>query len=211
MSLESNNPSPPMVDEAEPREGASPMPVLLIGLFALLAFWGMTHLEDDGGGFSAKVYFPYGNDDELAKAQFHDPQEEFRLKGAKIFAMNCSPCHQNSGMGVPGQFPPLAGSDWVNAKSANRVVRIVLDGLNGPLVVNGQPFTTSAQMTPFKDTLVSDDDVAAVLSFVRSNKDWHNDAPDVSPALVKNIRDQVKAHAGPFSPDELLKVPLEEK
>jgi len=46
---------------------------------------------------------------------------------------------------------------------------------------------------------------------VRSNKDWHNDASDVSPDLVKTIREKVKAQAGPFTPEELLKVPLDEK
>ena len=55
------------------------------------------------------------------------------------------------------------------------------------------------------------EDIAAVLTFVRSNKDWHNDAPDVTPDLVKSLREKVKAQAGPFTPDELLKVPLDEK
>jgi mono/diheme cytochrome c family protein len=205
MSPEPSQISTQTLDEAEPQAGRSPTPILLIGLFALLAFWGMTHIDTQGGGFAAKVYFPIGDGAQLEAAQFHDPAAEFRLRGAKIFSANCAACHQASGMGLPGQFPPLAGSDWVNAKTANRVARIVLYGLNGPLVLNGQPFNTSAQMVPFKDSL-SDEDIAAVLTFVRSNKDWHNDAPAVTPEMVKSIRDKVKTHVGPFNPADLTKL-----
>jgi mono/diheme cytochrome c family protein len=113
-------------------------------------------------------------------------------------------------LGAPGQFPPLVHSDWVNAATPNRVIRIVLCGLQGPLVLNGQPFSTAAQMTPFRDSK-TDQEIADILTFVRSNKDWQNTASDVSPEEVAKIRDAVKPHPNTFTPDELLKVPLEDK
>jgi mono/diheme cytochrome c family protein len=199
-----------MPDEAEPQAGRSSTPILLIGLFALIAYWGMVHLDTTGGGFSGNVYYPYGDGVQVESAQFHDPRTDMLLRGKRVFLANCSPCHQNTGLGLPGQFPPLAGSDWVNAKTPNRVVRIVLCGLQGPLTLNGQPFTTSAQMTPFRDTLPNDEDIAAVLSFVRSNKEWNNSASDVTPDQVKAIREKVKSHGPQFTPDELTKVPENE-
>jgi mono/diheme cytochrome c family protein len=206
MSEEANHTLPMAGEETEPAADSTPAPVLLIGLMALLVFGGMIYLDNHSGGFDGHVYYPYKDLVQLNDAQFHDPHEDFINHGRQLFMVNCAACHQNSGMGIPGQFPYLVGSDWVNYKTPNRVVRIVLDGLQGPLVLNGQPFATSAQMTPFQATF-NDNDIAAILSFVRSNKEWNNTASDVSPDLVKSIRAKVASHVGPFSPDELLKVP----
>jgi mono/diheme cytochrome c family protein len=206
MSEESNQSLPASGEIAEPREDLSPAPVLLIGLLALLAFGGMIYLDNHGGGFQPQVYYPYKDLPEVEAAQQHDPRTDLINHGRVLFIANCAACHQNNGLGLPGQFPPLVGSDWVNAKTPNRIIRFVLDGFQGPLVLNGQPFTTAAQMTPFKDTL-KDEDIAAILSFVRSNKDWNNTASDVAPDLVKTIRGKVASHAGPFSPDEVSKIP----
>ena len=49
------------MDDAEPQAGWSPTPILLIGLFALLVFWGFVYLENHGGGFKGQVYSPYMN------------------------------------------------------------------------------------------------------------------------------------------------------
>jgi nitrite reductase (NO-forming) len=205
MSEETNHTLPMTGEDAEPRADWSPAPVLLIGLMALLAFGGMLYLDNHGGGFDSRVYYPYHDFAEVDGAQVHNPHDDFINHGRQLFMANCSACHQNSGLGTPGQFPPLVGSDWVNAKTPNRIIRFVLCGFQGPLVLNGQPFTTSAAMTPFRGTL-SDDDVAAILSFVRSNKDWNNSASDVDPALVKSIRAKVANHPGTFSPEEVSKV-----
>jgi mono/diheme cytochrome c family protein len=205
MSEEANHALPMASEETEPRADWSPAPVLLIGLMALLVFGGMVYLNNHGGGFDARVYFPYKDFAELDAAQFHDPHEDFINHGRQLFMVNCSVCHQPSGMGVPGQFPPLVASDWVNFKTPNRIIRFVLCGFQGPLVLNGQPFATSAQMSAFRSSL-SDDDIAAILSFVRSNKEWNNSASDVSPDLVKTIRAKVATHLNSFSPDEALKV-----
>jgi len=202
MSLETNKPASLTMDDAEPQAGWSPTPILLIGVFALLVFWGFVYLENHGGGFSGQVYSPYVNYAALDADQpphVVDP----KVMGAKIFSGSCAACHQANGMGLPGQFPPLAGSDWVNAKGPSRIIRAVLNGLTGPIKVKGQDFSNT--MVPWN--AMNDEQIAAVLTFVRSNKDWGNDAPAVTPEQVKAIRDKIKGHDAAFTPDELLKLP----
>ena len=61
-------------------------------------------------------------------------------------------------------------------------------------------------MVPWKDTL-SDEEIAAVLTFVRQNKAWGNDAPAVTPEQVKAVREKTARHSTSWFPDELLKIP----
>jgi mono/diheme cytochrome c family protein len=114
----------------------------------------------------------------------------------------CVACHMANGQGQAGVFPPLAGSDWVNEKDPGRMIRIVLRGLQGTgLKVNGKPFDTGSQMIPW-DSL-SDEDLAAVITFVRGNHDWGNNAPPVTPEQVKAIREKVANHRQQFTPEEI--------
>ena len=57
------------MNEAEPKSEWSPVPTLLIGLFALLIYWGMVYLDNHGGSFDARVYPPYGSLTELQASQ----------------------------------------------------------------------------------------------------------------------------------------------
>ncbi|HEY6167065.1 MAG TPA: cytochrome c, partial [Verrucomicrobiae bacterium] len=106
-------------------------------------------------------------------------------------------------MGKPGQFPPLVGSEWVNAKGANRVIPIPLFGLTGPIVVKGQEWNQS--MTAMGGSL-SDSDIAAALSYVRNS--WGNKAPFVTPEQVKAVRAELGNH-GPMTAEDLKKRPEE--
>jgi mono/diheme cytochrome c family protein len=203
MTSEPNQPASIAADEAEPKAGSLPAPILLIGLFALIAFWGLTYLENHAGGFDASVYMPYESADAETierPAVVVDP----KVLGQRIFMANCSVCHQGTGLGQPGTFPPLAGSEWVNAKSPTRVIRIVLNGLTGPIKVKDQAFNNT--MVSWKPVL-NDTQIAAVLTFVRGNKEWGNDAPAVPPEEVAAMREKVKARDNAFTPDELLKLP----
>jgi len=85
------------------------------------------------------------------------------------------------------------------------MIRIVLQGFAGPgLKVKGQPFNTASSMVPWNG--LSDDDLAAVITFVRGNKEWGNTAPSVTPEQVHAIRGKVTGHPLPFSPDEIEKI-----
>lgn len=98
--------------------------------------------------------------------------------GVKIFATNCASCHQASGKGQPGVFPPLAGNIVVTGSPA-QVIHIVKDGLSGKIVVAGT--TYNGQMPAWKGTL-SDSDIAGVITYIRSS--WGNHAGPVTTAQV---------------------------
>jgi mono/diheme cytochrome c family protein len=124
------------------------------------------------------------------------------VNGQRVYMTYCSVCHQVTGQGLPGQFPPLAGSEWVMTQSPNRMIRLALDGIQGPITVKGQNF--NGAMPPWRE-LLTDADIAAVLTYVRGNKNWGNSASAVTPEQVKTVRDKVAARPA-WAPDELLQV-----
>jgi mono/diheme cytochrome c family protein len=204
MSLESNHPSQPADGDSLPKAGTAGAPIFLIGLAALLAYLGMVYVGNHGGDFEPQVYAPYASWDSVSN-DWPQVVEDPQIKMGREVFKNCAACHQANGQGMAGQFPPLAGSDWINNKSPNRIIRIVLNGLQGPLVVNGQPFPTAAAMLAWKANL-SDEQIAAVLTYVRGKKDWGNNAPPVSPDEVKAIRAKLNGKDGYFAPDDLMKL-----
>ena len=128
-------------------------------------------------------------------------------RGKTVYMQVCFACHQPTGMGLPNMFPPLAGSDWVKAKKADRMIRIVLHGLNGPVQVNGVPFTTPAPLMPPQGAALSDAQIADVLTYVRA--EFGGGASAVTPDEVKAIREAEKARAAMWTEAELLKIPAE--
>jgi mono/diheme cytochrome c family protein len=183
-----------------------PVPVLLIALLVALLFWADLYVLHNGGdvngskgAFPAMVYFPFKTYAEIPKLG-EDPE-----KGGKIYALYCSVCHQPTGLGVPAEGkPPLAGSDWVNEEGPNRIIRIILNGLQGPITVSGQQFNQGTAMPPWRDNL-SDADIAAVATYIRST--WGNKATPVKPEQAKEIRDATAGRTAPYSPQELLGLP----
>ncbi len=84
--------------------------------------------------------------------------------GKTLYMGTCSTCHQVDGKGIVGVFPPLAGSDFLMANE-RRSVEIVLNGLTGPVVVNGASY--NSVMPPMSQ--LNDDEVANILTYVRNN------------------------------------------
>ena len=101
-------------------------------------------------------------------------------RGKKVFLSACFACHLQEGQGLPGVFPPLAGSDYL-LTDKERAVRTVLKGLNGPITVNGKPYNNVMPPQEF-----TDDQVADVLTYVMNT--WGNSAGTVSADEVKRIR-----------------------
>ena len=100
--------------------------------------------------------------------------------GKRLFGTICAACHQPTGMGIPTRFPPLAGSDFLNADK-NRAVRVLIRGLQGELVVNGQHFNNSMPSFP-----LGDQDIADALTFVYNS--FGNSGKSVSADEVRRIR-----------------------
>lgn len=128
-------------------------------------------------------------------------------RGKTTYMAVCFACHQPTGLGLPNMFPPLAGSDWVKAKKADRLIRIVLHGLNGPVQVNGVPFTTPAPLMPPQGAALSDQQIADVLTYVRA--EFGGGASEVTVDQVKAIREAEKARAAMWTEAELLKIAVE--
>ena len=99
-------------------------------------------------------------------------------RGEKLYAANCSACHQASGEGVPSAFPPLKGSPVVNRDDATKQMHVVLDGLQGARV-GGVVYGNA--MPPFGETL-GDADIADIVDYVRSS--WGNHGKPVTAAQV---------------------------
>jgi mono/diheme cytochrome c family protein len=95
----------------------------------------------------------------------------WKAQGAQVFGNYCSPCHQLTGQGLPGVFPPLAGSATVKSTDPSEHLRTILQGLHGK-TIGGVAYT--AAMPPFGPQL-NDAEVAAVVNHERSS--WGNEAP----------------------------------
>ena len=102
--------------------------------------------------------------------------------GKRLFTSICAACHQPTGKGLPNVFPPLAGSDYLNADK-NRAIGIIIRGRHGEVVVNGMKFNNSMPSFP-----LSDQDVANVLTYVYNS--FGNSGLEVTPEEVKSVRAQ---------------------
>jgi len=125
------------------------------------------------------------------------PQNGESASGPDVFAQNCAACHGRGGRGVPGAFPPLAGSEWVTAK-ADTPIRIVLHGLEGRIQVAGRSFNG---VMPAFGARLTDQELAAVLSYIRSA--WGNGAAAVPPRSIAQVRRSDAGRIQAMSPDEL--------
>jgi mono/diheme cytochrome c family protein len=131
------------------------------------------------------------------------PKEETAYdRGRKVYATNCASCHQASGSGVAGQYPPLAGSEWVTG-SDERLGLILLYGMSGPVTVKGQKYSGANQMPPWAS--IGEQKIADVLTFIRS--EWGNKASEVTAAGLKDLKSRHPGRTAPSTEEELLKIP----
>ncbi|HVY71347.1 MAG TPA: cytochrome c [Verrucomicrobiae bacterium] len=192
-------------DSAEPTTGRAAAPLWLPAVFGVLFYWGTMYMDANGGGFNDQVYGSFASVKEVEAAQPKTAGGDYNKAMAEtVFSQSCILCHQADGMGRAGLAPPLVGSEWVQAKGPNRIIRIVLNGLGGTIKVKDQEWTGLA-MTPFGGAF-NDQQIAAVISHVRARKDWGNNASIVTPEQVAAIRAKV-GERGPWTPEELEKVP----
>ena len=132
--------------------------------------------------------------------------ETQKQAGQQTYMMVCFACHQPTGLGLLGMFPPLANSDWITTKKPDRLIRVALHGLTGPITINGKPFPTPAPIMPAQGML-TDEQVANVLTYIRNT--FGNVASAVSPSEVTAIRTAEAARVTPWTEAELLQIPAE--
>jgi mono/diheme cytochrome c family protein len=129
-------------------------------------------------------------------------EEQARFEhGKQVYALTCAACHQPTGLGLEGLAPPLVDSEWAQGP-ADRVIRIVLQGLTGPISVNGVPYRMEMPALP----TLSDADIASVLTYVRRQPDWEHTASPVDEAAVAKVREQTKARLVLWTAKELSEV-----
>ena len=104
----------------------------------------------------------------------------------------CYTCHQPNGKGISGQFPPLAGSDWVLGDK-ERLIKISIHGLMGEIVVNGVKYNNVMAPPGIPPGSLTDEQIADVLTFIRN--EWGNSASAVSPSEVASVRSTVQDRA----------------
>jgi mono/diheme cytochrome c family protein/glucose/arabinose dehydrogenase len=125
--------------------------------------------------------------------------------GREVYSRDghCVTCHQSTGEGVAGIYPPLKTSEWV-AGDSDRLIKIVLQGLMGEIVVNGQTYRgdTTPPMPGFAGML-TDQEVAGVLTYTRSFLETPGEP--VAASRVKEIREQLKGRQEFYKVEELLK------
>jgi len=119
--------------------------------------------------------------------------------GEQVFTTVCAACHQANAQGIAGAFPPLANSNWVN-EDPETPIRIVIEGLSGPVKVNGADFNSMMPPPPGLD----DEKIANVLTFVRSN--FGNKSSAITKDQVAAVRSSLAGRTTPFTADELSKV-----
>ncbi len=149
-----------------------------------------------------------------AEEREYGPTRALTASEAKVYALgkevfhrdaHCATCHQSSGVGTPGVYPPLnvAGNPWL--ADDERLIKVVLKGLWGPLDIGGQRFGPANGVPPMLGFagMLSDDEAAAVLSYVRQS--FGNDLPFVRPEQVARVRAATKDRADFYMVEELMR------
>ncbi len=164
-------------ESAEPHERTQPMPLLAALVTIVMVLFGVAYLF-----FSE----PFGNaelGDRRTVADLSAPPAGAagiagtKADGKALFASNCVACHQATGKGLPGVFPPLDGSEWVRSED-HVLVNILLHGISGEIEVSGSSY--KGMMPSFKQ--LGDAEIAAVTSFIRGQ--WSNTGKPITAEQV---------------------------
>ncbi len=182
-------------ENPDPHEQANPVPRLVLALLVLLIAFGIGYIATSDVDTPAA----WGDGRQpLELAGTRKAAAATGANGAALYASLCVACHQASGQGLPGVFPPLAGSEWVNGQPGTAAA-IVLHGVTGPIQVKGQ--TYNGAMPTFGQQL-GDAEIAALLTHLRTQ--WGNAAPAVSAETVAKARADHKDRTTPFAGEKEL-------
>ena len=186
-----------MREKEEPQEGFSPVPIFLMFIFAALCFWGGVYLVEHSGGYRWDAYSP----DFDPNAGAPKPIEITLFdRGAKVYRNQCAQCHQADGNGVLGVYPPLVASNWVTGHP-QVVSRILINGLNGPIVVKGSNYNGNMPAFGSSGLALSDKDIAGVITYIR--QEWGNSASDVTVATIAEYSDLYAGRSVPWQAADL--------
>ena len=177
-------------EKGDPNESNRPLPWFLVMSLGAMAMWGAFYIYSTPSGEDSA----FGDQRTVASLR---PQVVLAgavtaIDGKQLYGAKCAACHQGSGLGVAGVFPPVAASEWVIGDE-KILTNILLHGVNGEMIVKGN--TYKGAMPAWKS--LSDDELAAVLTYIRS--DWGNAAPPIKAETIKNQRELTKARTEPYA------------
>jgi mono/diheme cytochrome c family protein len=194
--------SQPKTSDSQPGVERSTLPIWIVVLTLVLIFLGGLWFDQHSGWFASQVYAPYTSTDELDAYQPKSGAAAALARGKVVYEQVCGICHGVDGLGKPGQAPPLAGSEWVNAKGFNRLAHIPLMGLSGNLQVEGKDWNMSMAAM---GAALPDADLAGVLSYIRSS--WGNKGSAITADDIHAIRAALGGHAAPMSGEQMKTMP----
>lgn len=142
-------------------------------------------------------------DEKILASHLNDEELKVFVQGKKIYETEgyCITCHQEAGTGLQqAGYPTLAGQEWVLGDQ-ERLIKLTLHGLYGPLDIMGNHYEGQVPMMAFKG-LLNDDEIAAVLTYVRNA--FGNKASVIDSQKVKEVREATKDRNGFYTPQELL-------
>lgn len=182
-------------EKSDPKENVRAVPYFLMMLISAIAMWALNNIFSTPSGELTE----YGDQRTVADLR---PAVltggASKVDGKQIYSGKCAGCHQASGAGVAGVFPPLVGSEWVTGNE-KILTNILLHGINGEIEVNEKHY--KGVMPAWG--MLSDDEIAGVLTYIRS--DWGNASPPVTSATVKTQREATKDQQGPYEGGRALK------
>ena len=154
------------------------------GSLATLTVAGEENLEIYSGKQEDKVYLPEGSaakpvEGKVVPTKPAKDKATRISRGEGVYKDNCAACHQPDGVGIPGAFPPLAKSDYL--EDQKKTIEAVVSGLSGKLIVNGKEFNG---VMPAWD--LSDEDVANVLTYIYNS--WGNKGTEITASTVGAVR-----------------------
>lgn len=203
-------------EHAEPSADVTPIPTWLSIVCAVALCWAGVYVGVFHGGFSSNVYNEY---ESTPAAFFPLPQGSGAGPGAaaeltplalgeKVYKEVCQACHQATGLGQPGQIPPLAGSEWVDGSEYNekRLVAIVLKGLKGPVSVKGAAYNNAMLA---QEAALNPKKIAAVLTYVKQA--WGNKGGEITEAQVVAAKKEFSSRTDQWTIEEIKQIPLDAK
>lgn len=197
----SRAPIDPSSADVEPRAGSAAVPMWMVVVPLVLFFWGALYFDRNAGWFEASVHPPFRSLKQLEAFQPATGGDRMLVRGKQVYDQVCALCHGTDGAGKPGQAPTLIGTEWVVTENIGRLIRIPLQGLSGPIVVNGVEWNMAM---PAMGAALSDEDLAALLSYTRNA--WGNEASKITTEDVRMVREATRGRMQPWSAAELLKL-----
>ena len=176
-------------ENADPDEKVRPLPWFFTMFLGAIGMWGAFYIASTPSG-EASAYGDQRTVSTLRPAVVSAGAAA--VDGKQIYGAKCVACHQASGMGVAGVFPPLAGAEG-GLGDEKVLASILLHGVEGALVVKGT--TYNGAMPAFGS--LPDEEIAAVLTYIRS--EWGNKAAPITAATIAAQREATKAQSGPYA------------